>query len=137
MYLIPEVFLFLIYIKVIHEKLYNDILLKRFSIDELQNNFFIIVKSRLNEDNERILMWLEAYLVLYYNNFINKNYRKNKIYEYDSTTRENKLLIHSVINKNRDAEFLSIFNNIDRERNSDLDLNHFFKRINLTESLVG
>lgn len=136
MYLIPEVFLFLIYIKVIHEKLYSDIVIRRLTTNELQNSFYAIIKNRLDEDNERILMWLEAYLVLYYNNFIHKNYR-NKIFEYDSTTNKNKLLIHSIINKNKDEEFLSIFENIDRDRNSGLDLDHFFKRINLTESFVG
>lgn len=138
MYLIPEVFLFLIYIKVTEEKFYRDILLKHLTIEEMQDNFFKIVKNKIDEDNERILMWLEAYFVLYYNNYIHKNYRRNRIFEYDSTATKNKLLIHSVINKNKDGEFLSIFESIDRGRNSgSLDFNHFFKRINLTESLVG
>jgi len=136
-YLIPEVFLFLIYIKVIHEKFYSDIVLKRHTIEELQNNFLTIIKNRLNDDNERILMWLEAYLILYYNNFIYKNYRGNRIFEYDSETNKNKLLIHSIINKNKDEEFLSIFENIERDRSFGLDMDYFFKRINLTESLVG
>lgn len=54
MYLIPEVFLFLIYIKVIHEKLYSDIVIKRLTTNELQNDFYAIIKNRLDEDNERI-----------------------------------------------------------------------------------
>lgn len=65
MYLIPEVFLFLIYIKVINEEYYNKIKFKNLSVSELQEEFYNLVKSKINEDTERLLMWLEAYLVLF------------------------------------------------------------------------
>lgn len=141
MYLIPEVFLFLIYIKVMDEQLYNRIKFKQLSIEELQKSFYDIVKDRLNNDEdriERLLMWLEAYIVLYYNNYLHHYNRRNKIYERDLTTNKNKLLINSFINREKDDEFLSIFENIDRSRNSgNLDFEHFFKRIDLTEPLIS
>ncbi|MEO0045443.1 MAG: hypothetical protein RL705_634 [Bacteroidota bacterium] len=141
MYLIPEVFLFLIYIKVMNEEFYNKIKFKQISIEELQISYYEIVKDRLNNDEdriERLLMWLEAYLVLYYNNYLQHYNRKNKIYERDSTTDKNKLLINSSINKEKNDAFLSIFENIDRSRSSGgLDYGHFFKRIDLTEPLIS
>ncbi len=138
MYLIPEVFLFLIFLKIMKEQLYSDIKLKRISISELQIAFFEVIKGKLNEDTERLLMWLEAYIVLYYNNYTSISYRRNKIYERDASSGKNNLLIKSIVNKSADAEFLSIFENINRGRNSgDLDFSHFFKRIDLTEPLIN
>jgi hypothetical protein len=140
MYLIPEVFLYLIFLKTKDEKTYNKIKFKQLTILELQESFFAIVKDKLNSDVdkfERLLMWLEAYLVLYYNNYLQHYSRKNKIYEIDKTTNENKLLIHSTINKEKDNEFLDIFTNIKRGRSSgNLDFEHFFKRIDLAEPII-
>ncbi|MNX56644.1 hypothetical protein D3C86_874430 [compost metagenome] len=138
MYLIPEVFLFLIFIKVLNEDYYADIRSKTFSILELQEKFYTIIKNKLNEDTERLLMWLEAYLVLYYSNYINPYLKRDKIYKYDSDLRTNTLLIDSVINKSSKEQFLNIFENIERSRNGGtLDLSHFIKRIDLTEALIN
>lgn len=138
MYLIPEVFLFLIYIKVIDEQFYNNLKSKRLTVQELQQNFLSIVKNSINADNENTLMWLEAYLILYYNNYINKPYRLNNIFEYDSTLNKNILLVTSIINENKNEHFLKIFEHMNNRRvNENLDFSHFFKRINLTEPLVS
>ncbi|MNT82531.1 hypothetical protein D3C72_2222730 [compost metagenome] len=83
-------------------------------------------------------MWLEAYLVLYYSNYINPYLKRDKIYKYDSDLRTNTLLIDSVINKSSKEQFLNIFENIERSRNGGtLDLSHFIKRIDLTEALIN
>jgi hypothetical protein len=141
MYLIPEVFLYLIFLKVTDEQTYNKIKFKQLTILQLQESFFEIVKDKLNNDGEkfeRLLMRLEAYLILYYNNYLQHDNRKNKVYQRDMAINENKLLIHSVINKEKDNEFLSICINIDRNQNSgSLDFEHFFKRIDLTEPIIS
>lgn len=138
MYLIPEIFLFLIYVKVLNEEYYNNIRSKIYSISELQEKFYQIIKNKLSGDNERLLMWLEAYLILFYSNFINPDYKRDKIYKYDSAIGENTLLIKSIINKSDDQKFLGIFENISRLRNGGtLDLSHFIKRIDLTESIIN
>ncbi|OOG68924.1 hypothetical protein, partial [Flavobacterium sp. A45] len=86
---------------------------------------------------ERFLLWLEAYLVLYYNNYLNQYNRRNRIYEIDPESRKNKLLINSFINQQKNNEFLDIFEHIDRRGNSgNLDFEHFLKRIDLIESIV-
>jgi hypothetical protein len=141
MYLIPEVFLFLIFIKVMDEQLYNKLRSKQLTIEELQRNYYETVKDRLNNDNEnneRLLMWLEAYLVLYYNNYLGYYNSRNKILGIDSTTNKNRLLISSLINKEKNSAFLDIFENMDRGRSSGtLDFEHFFKRIDLIEPLIS
>ncbi|KIQ22193.1 hypothetical protein RT99_08325 [Flavobacterium sp. MEB061] len=138
MYLVPEIFLFLIYTKVINENYYNKIKSKTLSIPELQEEFYKIIKNKINEDTQRLLMWLEAYLVLFYTNYIHQDYRRNKIFERDATLNKNKLLVHSIINKSADDEFLSVFENIDNSRNSgNLDISHFTNRIDLTESIIN
>jgi hypothetical protein len=141
MYLIPEVFLYLIFLKVKDEQTYNKIKFKQFTIAELQKSFFENVKEKLNSDIdkfENVLMWLEAYIVLYYNNYLQHYNRKNKIYQRDITSNENKLLIHSIINDQKDNQFLDIFTNIDRGRSSgNLDFGHFFTKIDLTEPIIS
>lgn len=138
MYLIPEIFLFLVYIKVLNEDYYNNIKSKKLSISELQEKFYVIIKNKLNEDTERLLTWLEAYLILFYSNLITPYSRMNNIYKYDSQVGKNTLLIESIINKNTPEKFLDIFENIERARNGgSLDLSHFINRIDLTESIIN
>lgn len=140
MYLIPEVFLFLIFMKVTDEETYNKIKSKQLTITELQEVYYKIVKSKLKNDTdnvERFLLWLEAYLVLYYNNYLNQYNRRNKIYEIDPESRKNKLLINSLINQQKNNEFLDVFEHIDRRGNSrNLDFEHFLKRIDLIEPVT-
>lgn len=138
MYLIPEVYLFLIFLKVLNEELYQDIKLKRFSIIDFQKKYLETVIHKLDEKTENLLIWLEAHLILYYSNYINDPYQKNKIYAYDPSSRENKLLINSIINNNKNDEFLNILENTNRGRtSSSLDFGHFLKKIDLTEPLIN
>jgi len=138
-HLIPEVFLFLIYIKVLYEDYYINIRSKTLSFLELQEKFYSIIKNKLNDDSETLLMWTEAYLILFYSNYINPYLRHDKIYKYNSELRRDTLLINSIVNKSNNEKFLDIFENIERSRNSSvgLDLDHFIKRIELTESIIN
>lgn len=137
-YLIPEIFLFLIYVKVLNEDYYINIKSKIYTISELQEKFYQIIKNKLNEDTERLLMYLEAYLMLFYSNSISPNYKRDIIYKYDSTIGENILLTKSIIKKTDDQKFLSIFEDIERSRSSgNLALSHFIKRIDLMESIIS
>ena len=137
--LIPEMFLFLIYIKVLYENYYANIKSKTLSILELQENFYSIIKNKLNDSTETLLMWAEAYLIIFYSNYIDPYLIRNKIYKYDSELNRNTLLIDSIINQSNEKKFLEIFVNIERSRNSGigLDLSHFIKKIDLTESIIN
>jgi hypothetical protein len=134
-YVIPQLFLFLVYIKTIYEDFYSKINNKALTIEELQKDFFTIINRKVNEDNERRIIQLEVYLVNAYNNYINHPYSRNKIYEYDNSTGKNKLLIKSVIDKTENGDyFLSILENMDRYNSLEgLSIEHLLKKINLTE----
>jgi hypothetical protein len=135
MYLIPEVYLLLIFIKVTDEEFYNQIRFKKLNIKSLQEGFFKIVKDTYTEENKDELMWIEAYLVLYYNNYLG---RENRLYTFESGTRIPQPLVHSIITETNGTELLEIFQSIEKNRNvGRLDLGHFIKRIDLTEPIIA
>jgi hypothetical protein len=133
-YVMPSLFLFLVYIKTTNEFFYKNINNKALSISELQNEFLEIVAKRINEDTEREILWLEAYLVNSYSKYIN-SYSRNNIYKYDSPSSQNVLLIQSVIDKSPKGEnFLSALESMNRYNNyGNVSIEHLLKRINLTE----
>jgi hypothetical protein len=136
-YVIPTLFMFLIFVKVIDENFYNEIKSKRITIEELQFKFFNLIKFKNERDSENELMWLEAYLILFYNNFINEDsYERNKIFERDDKGKKN-LIVKSLIDKPNNHYFAGIFDDIERTRAaSRLDINYFLRRIELIEEFV-
>jgi hypothetical protein len=135
-YVVPEIFLLLVFIKIIHTDFYNKIKNKSLSIEELQNHFLSVINITINEDTERALMWLEVYLVNAYNNYFYDIHYFRKLYEIDRETGEKKLLINSIVNKGDKREFLHILESIYRGRGiGDLDLSHFINRIDLLEDI--
>ncbi len=137
-YVIPSVYLFLIFIKITNSKFYNDIKSKQITIDELQHEYLKIVQHKNTEDTERGLIWLEAYLIIYYNNYLTENtYSRNSLYENDENGKR-KLKVKSLIIKSENNDsFYDIFQNIDRTRNAgSLSMSYFIKRIELTEGII-
>ncbi|QCX00763.1 hypothetical protein FGM00_11830 [Aggregatimonas sangjinii] len=135
-YVVPSIYLFLIFLKVVHSEFYENLEHKQLTMPQLQESFLKTIKHNKNENTERELMWLEAYLLLYYNNYLTPRYYRKKIYERDTETGKNKLLITSVINKNEEIKFLKIFEHMDYLGNmGDLNLGYFFSKINLLQKL--
>lgn len=127
--LIPFVYMFLIYIKVVHSNVYDKIRNKQLTLLQLQENILRIVKQNNNKETETNLMWLEAYMLNYYHNYINPRHNKQQFYEYDKDAGENILLIKSIISSTDDKYFLHIFERFDNERDeSNLELGYFFKQ---------
>jgi hypothetical protein len=137
-YVFPNVFFLLIYIKILDNTLYNKIKDKELEISQLQQEFITIIKfNRIDENDEREIIFLEAYLVHYYNNYKSTYYNRNKLYEKDEPTGKNKLLIGSLTDKKPEyTEFLQILENISRRHNGgDLDIGYLLKKIDLTEAV--
>ena len=136
-YVFPSVFLLMIYIKIIDNDLYDKIRLKELSIKELQEEFFNIIKFKITDEDGRELIFLEAYLVHYYNNYNSTYYNKNKLYDKADINEKNKLLITSLTDKTPEhSEFLSVLENISRRYNGgDLDIGYLLKKIDLTEAI--
>ncbi|MEZ4803066.1 MAG: P-loop NTPase fold protein [Gelidibacter sp.] len=135
-YVVPHVFLFLTFIKVTDFGFYQDLKNKKLSLKEVQEKFLKIVELNKTDKTEHELMWLEVYLVNFYNNYKETSNDRESLYVYDGTLNSNKLLIDSIINKNKNSDFLYILENINRgRREGNLDLGYFVKRIDLLENL--
>lgn len=134
-YLIPELFILLVYIKVVHEDLYNKICKKILSIEELQEEYLKLIGTKITEINERILIRLEVYLVNSYINYLATPYKKKKIVDYSGGIGHHKLLIRSVIDTEElGTYFLAELENMNRIHNiEDISIEHLLKKINLTE----
>lgn len=135
-FVFPFVYLFLTFIKTKKSDFYNKIKLQKITIQELQEFLLEIVGKNLDEDNERELLVLEAYLLNFYNNSLNSGYyHKSKLYERDEEGN-NKLLINSIINKTKNIDLLHILESINRRRSGgDLKLDYFLNKIELLEEL--
>jgi len=134
-YVIPELYIFLSYLKIIDSDLYNNIKLKRFSIAELQNRILPYLKNKITEDNERGLMWLEAYLVLFYNNSLFGIYDRKNLY--DRNGNEEKLKISSIINPANSDELLKIFKSMDnRHDGGHIPIEHLLNKLDLMEDII-
>jgi len=134
-YVVPIIFLLLTYIKLTDENLYNQIKSKSLSLKQLQEKFKAIVESKITKDRERSLMWVEAQLVLYYNNFLYGEHDRSNIFINGETGK--KLLLNSAINSAKENDFIETFGRIDLNRSgaSYLNLGHFISKIDLTTSV--
>lgn len=133
-YLIPIFFTFLIYIKVIHNNFYIKLIRKNGNIQEIQNDFYEIIRTKLNNENNRYFISIEGYLLMFYQNYLNQFKREVLLFEYISNTNEYKLNINSKIN---DKDLLNFFTSVNGiNRTFDLSLEYFVKKIELTEEII-
>jgi len=136
MYVTPHIFLLLTFVKIRYVEFYEEMKSKSLSIQQVQEKFLTIIKSNINDDNERALMWLELQLINAYNNHYQERYYRKPLYERDKETGRNKPLITSIINKEAHNETMHILESINRGRKQgDLGLSHFTNRIDLLEDL--
>ncbi len=137
-FVFPSLYLLLIYIKILDNTLYNKIKNKELTISELQKEFINLIKINNFNDIEFEIIVLEAYLVHYYNNYNSTHYNRNKLFEKDDSTGENKLLISSLTDKTSGhREFLGLLEHMQsgRRNGGDLDIGYLLKKIDLTEAI--
>lgn len=135
MYVVPQTFLLLTFIKIKHNEFYEELKTKSLSIKEVQDKFISIIKVKTNEETEGLLMWLEISLINAYNNYFQERYHRKSLYEIDKETGKNKALISSIIKENSEIEVMHILEIMNRGRMGNLDLSHFIKRIDLLEDM--
>lgn len=131
-YLIPNIFIFLVYVKFMYPKYYSNLRQKKISLHEIQNEFYEIIKEFLHKDNEQYFIEIEALLLTLFQNFISEGRRLDKIFIYDRTTSNNELRIDSKINNEL---LLRYYSDGDRgfSRIFELSLEYFLRKIELTE----
>lgn len=134
-FVLPNTFIFLVFLKIVYPKFYDNLKNKKLTISQVQEEFFTLVKDFKNKGTERQLIVLEAHLLNFYNNFLQPGYDRKKLYTYNKEVEKNVPEIGSVM----DIEghiFLSILENLYSERVTigDFDLEHFLTRIELLEN---
>ncbi|GEO04392.1 hypothetical protein AAE02nite_20560 [Adhaeribacter aerolatus] len=133
-YVVPTVYLFLIYIKIIHNNFYENLKCKQLSISQLQEEFFKIIQPNISKEVEWELMDLEVHLLNFYNNYLYPRFNGKKFYDFDGKTGEDKLLINSIVNKDAGSNFLDILKDFNKGRSNigNLELKYYFDKIDLS-----
>ena len=135
-YVIPEILLFLSYLKIDRRSFFDDLKFKKLNIHELQENFLKTVISNKTEKTENALILLEAHLINFYNNYLHLNYYQNNLFKFNEETGSNELLINCVICKDKNNSLLRILENLSNSREGGLDLGYFINRIDLMKELT-
>lgn len=138
-YLFPSVYLLLNFIKILQEDFYQDIRSKKLMLQDIQDKLYNVFSDSLNERNRREIMFLEAYLIMFYNNYKYEHHNKSELYEKGETfdDKDKKLNIHSMCGTNYDSDFLNIILSIERANYhaTSLSLEHFMNKIDLLEPI--
>ena len=135
-YVIPFIFLFLIFLKLVDNNFYEGLKSRRLSIGELQEKLLNIFGRDQNDNNSRILLILEGLLITHYNNHLNSGTESSSnLYERDVETSNYKLLINSVTNPEKNSQLLDILKRAHSQKRGSLELSYFFRRIDLLENL--
>jgi hypothetical protein len=138
-FVLPNLFLFLIYIKTLHSDFYNKIKLKQLGLKDLQKEFIDCILFSSEETSHFLIIDLEAYLVYYYNNYISSLSARTLLYEEDITTNSKKLLIKSLTDKSPNgSRFLTVLESRSSGYNNggDLSIEYLLKKIDITESIT-
>ncbi|WP_233862775.1 KAP family P-loop NTPase fold protein [Tenacibaculum piscium] len=136
-YVVPHLYLFLTFIKIVHNDFYESLKSKSLSIRQLQEKFISIIKIKINDENLNELMWIEMYLINAYNNYLHDRYHRESLLVKDTSLNGvNNLTINSIVSEDSQREFVNIYESIHRgRREGSLDLSHFTKRIDLLENM--
>lgn len=135
-YLLPSLYLFLVYLKNTKADIYNGINQKAYSLEQLQQKYFEIVSHNVNENSERQMIWLEVYLLNSYSNYLSYPSRQRLVqWQWDSGKKIS--TIKSIIDKSEDNSiFINALESINRGGSNigDLSIEHLLKKINITEA---
>lgn len=134
-YLIPEAFIFLIYIRMFHLDIYENIKRKRLSLQEFINKLEPVFPQNLSESDLRLFLYTEAVLLMSYNNYKEGHY-SNLLTTNNSS--ELKLAVSSQLDKTKEnAELINMIQSFNQGRSNirSLSINHFISRIDLIEPL--
>lgn len=132
-YLVPTLFVFLSYIKLIHPNFYSIISSKSLSINEIQEEFYKSVKPFIMEDTKRLFSQIEAYLLKFYENFKSDYRRNSELVEWNSSENKYEQKIESKIDND---SFLRLLINEKMNHNyADMKLSYFINTLNLTDSI--
>lgn len=135
-FLQPSLVAYLVYLKTLKNKEYDEIQRKTISLDDLSSNYYFTVKENISMNNEELLVFTEALLIVFYNRTL-PNYQFTKMLDYDSESnpilRYSSPLESEIQNENL-AEKVRFVSESHEMRN--VNLNYFIDRINLVNHIT-
>lgn len=137
-YLFPNLFLFLVYIKMLKGNLYQAMETKSISLQDLSDEYFKIVSVSQNDEmSNHSFLYMEAQLINMYNNYLS-GYNAKPLLIKDSNGGMGKSLIKSKLDKSENyIEFAEMITSLNRDPDRGrTSLEHLLKRINLIEPVL-
>lgn len=132
-YLVPTIFVFLSYIKAINPDFYFRLSNKSLTINEVQSEFYEVIRKSITEDTKRLFANIEAYLLKFYENS-KSDYRVNsELIERSKTENKYILKIDSKIDNDLFLSFLT--NDNYYFKYSDLKLSYILNKLNLIDEI--
>lgn len=137
-YVIPSLFILLIYIKFKYNSFYNSLKNERYSIQELVDQVESILPKNVSNDELHIYLYTLSMLLRSYNN--SREYQnKEKLIILDESTSQQVLTFTSKFDTSEHNEKLLSFLDSDRRGFSnslDLGIKHLIKKIDITETIL-
>ena len=137
-YVVPSLFILLIYIKLKQNSIYNNLKNDRYSLQELINQVETILPDNLSDDDKHMYLYTLSMLLRSYNN--SREYsNKEKLTVPDESNTKQRLTFTSKFDKSENNERLLSFLDSSRGYHSsmhDLGIKHLLKKIDITETIV-
>lgn len=137
-YVVPSLFILLIYIKFKHNTIYNNLKNDTYSLQELINQVESILPDNVSEDDSHMYLYTLSMLIRSYNN--SKEYpNKENLTIRDESDSKQRLTFTSKFDKSENNEKLLSFFDTSRGYFSnmhDLGIKHLIKKIDITEKIL-
>lgn len=133
---LPDVLLFLIFLKFLHKDVYKQIQLKTYTIQQIINGIERVLKNKYSEQDVDRLIFMEVFLTLVYANTIEKVTINNFI-EFTEEGTLSKLLINTDLDNSKNKRNFVYYTQLffePRHRLTKLNIDYFINKIELTES---
>lgn len=135
-YVVPQILLFLSFIKITQNVFYNNLKNKKLTITQTQEEFLKIIQKYKTIKNENELIVLEAYLLNYYSNYISTDMPNIGIYQYNFESHRQELVITSIVSRDKSQQLKGIIEEINKgQREGRLNLGYFISRLELIEDI--
>lgn len=135
-YLLPSLFILLIYLRIKHHNIFNKIKLNAYSIQELTDELEEILPKRIKKDDLRVFIYTEALLIQTYNN--ERDYQnKETLFTDKQEDTDSSLTIKSKMDTSPDNKtLLNIFKSFGNYNGYllELKISHLINKIELIES---
>lgn len=136
-YLIPSLFVLLIYLKIKHKKVYDSIKNAEYSLQSLIDNVEYVLPQNINKDDLRMFIYTEARFLQAYNNDKEYHLREQLIIKGDENTADSLAIKSKIDGSENNEKLLGIIESFNKNYSNinDVGIKNLIKKIELTEMI--